>query len=105
MKTQRVKLKVLSVGGVLTSSTVKTTTKKVVLQVVEVPVDNPFGHNKEAATAFEVDVYNHNIEHFQITQALVGEIADCELVINFYKGNSSVQAGPKFIVNDLALRL
>ena len=105
MKTQRVKLKVVAVGGVQTSLTATKTTKKVVMSVVEVPVDNPFGHNKEAATAFDVDVYNHNIENFQISDQLVGETVDCELVINIYKGNSSVPAGPKFIVNDLAVRL
>ena len=104
MKTQRVKLKILSVGGVLASYG-KTTTRKVVLNVAEIACDNPFGNSKEPGNPFEVDVYNHNIENFQISEQLVGEVVDAELVINFYKGNSSVPAGPKFIVNDLAVRL
>lgn len=104
MKTQQCKLKILGVGPVQTSSTVKVTTRKVVLKVVDVPVDNAFGHNKENTNDFEVEVYNHNIENFNITTDLIGETAICELVINFYKGNDG-PAVPRFIVNDLSFRL
>lgn len=105
MKTQECKLKIISVGPVQTQLTEKKTVRKVIIQVVDVPVDNPFGHNKENQNQFEVEVYNHNIENFNIGNSLIGETANCELVINFYKGGNSSMATPRFIVNDLSFRI
>lgn len=103
MKAQS-KLKIVAVGPEQTSATVKQTTRKVVLTVADVSSDNPFGHSKDVANTFEVEVYNHNIENFGISPVLVDQVADCELVINFYKSNSAI-ASPRFIVNDLSFRL
>lgn len=105
METKRTKLKIITVGPVQTSTTVKTTTKKVVLTVVEIPTSNPFGHNKETAASFDVEVYNHNIETFNINSSMIGEVADCELVITHYKRDSNSPSVPKFIVNDLTFRI
>lgn len=105
MKTQTVKLKILAVGPEQKQLTTSKTTRKVVLTVGEISTDNPFGNSKEPGPSFDVEVYNHNIEDFNISNSLIGEIADCQLDIRHYKGNSSVPAGPKFIVNDLSFRL
>lgn len=104
MESKKCKLKIIAVGTLQTSSTVKGTTKKVVMKVAEIASNNPFGHQKENPNWFEVDVYNHNIETFNINSSLIGEIADCELVISFYKGDNG-PAVPKFIVNDLSFRI
>lgn len=106
MLTQIAKLKILSVGPIQTNSTVKTTTRKCVLSVAEIPKDNPFGNSKEPGVPFVVEVYNHNIENFNISTSLIGEVADVELDIRFYKRDAAVTPGmPRFIVNDMSFRL
>jgi cytochrome c556 len=104
MKTQTVKLKILAVGPIQSSATVKKTTRKVVLKVVEVPTDNAFGHNKDGDNPFDVEIYNHNIENFNISAQLIDEIAHCELIISHYNGNGGPSI-PKFLVNDMYFRL
>ncbi len=103
MKTHTTKIKIIAVGPIQISATTKATTRKVVLQVAEVP-ENPFGHTLEPSAPFDVDVYNHNIENFNINTSLIGEIADCELLIKFYKRDSN-PAQPRIIVNDLNFRI
>lgn len=103
MKATNVKLQILAVGPVLSSYTEKTTTRKCVLTVSELPADNAFGHNKTNAPAFEIEVYNHNIERFTISESIVGEVVQAEIIINFYKRDGP--ASPRFLVNDLIFRV
>lgn len=104
MKTLRTKLKIISIGQVQTSITPKTTTRKVIVSVVELP-DNPFGHSDKAGNQFDVEVYNHNIESWNIDLHQVNAIVDAELLINFYKRDNSSPAIPKFIVNQLSFSI
>lgn len=105
MKTHTTRLKILAVGPIQTSATVKQTTRKVVLGVAELAKENTFGHSLKESNRFDVEVYNHNIENFQIGTNLVGEIADCELDIRFYQRDSGLHPEPKFIVSDMIFRL
>ncbi len=98
------KLKILAVGNEQRNITTKQTTRKVVLTVADVSADNPFGHTKPTDNSFEVEVYNHNIETFGIKPVIIDQVADAELVINFYKASTG-PAQPKFIVNDLSFRI
>jgi hypothetical protein len=98
MKTT-IKAKIISVGGVLTSSSAAKTgvkqTQNITMSVVELP-DNPYGHTPKEDKPFNVEVWNHNIENFSISQALVGETGTMGLMI--------YPTGPtafRFVVNDL----
>lgn len=104
MKTQTARLKILAVGPEQRQLTEKKTTRKVVLTVAEIAADNPFGNTKEPGNPFEVEVYNHNIENFQLSPMLIDQVADCELEIKHYKSNSGPSVA-KFLVNDLIFRL
>jgi hypothetical protein len=77
MKTT-IKAKIIAVGNKTSSITVNRTTDKVVMQVVELP-DNPFGHTPKEVNPFDVEVYNHNIENFNVGPSIVGEIGLLEM--------------------------
>ncbi len=99
MKTT-IKAKIIKVSGETKSITPKTTTRKVVMQVVEKPADNIFGHNHDDKNPFDVEVYNHNIENFNISPQLIDEVGIMEI--------NMTPTGPntfRCIVNDLTFRL
>ena len=105
MKSQKTKLKILAVGPIQTSATVKRTDRKVVLTVAEIPADNPYGHTRESSAPFDVEVHNHNIEAFNINTSLVDEIASAELCITFYKRDANTPTTNRFLVNSLVFEI
>ena len=96
-----VKIKIIKVGDELTSYTTKGSTRKVIMNVVEIPADNPFGHTPKEVNPFDVEVYNHNIENFSIGPTLVGEIGIAEINLTASGPNNQFRC----IINDLAFRL
>lgn len=102
METKRTKIKIKSVSQLLTSSSVKATTQRIILTVIEIHKNNPYGKDYEInAIPFEIEVHNANINHFGITQKSVNEFAEVELIIGFFKKDEASPAQAKFLVNDL----
>ncbi len=99
METLKGQLKIHSIGPLNESRTEKTTNRWHVLLVSDVP-KNPYGHTLKEKPAFEVYVYNHNIDEFNINQSMINEVGDFELEIGF-KRNNVGPATPLFMVTAL----
>lgn len=99
MKTT-IKAKIIKVSGETKSYTEKSSTRRVVMSVCEKPADNIYGHTQQDKNPFDVEVYNHNIDTFNISPQLEGGIGILEL-------NMTPTSPTQFrcIVNDLTFRL
>lgn len=103
MNTYTTQLKIHSIGPLQKSLTAKTTNSWHVLTVSEVP-KNPYGHTLVEKPQFEVYVYNHNVETFNIQDGLINEIGCFDIDIQF-KRNAGGPATPMFVVTDLTFKI
>jgi hypothetical protein len=103
MNTTTAQLKINGIGPLQESRSTQSTNRWHILTVTEVP-KNPYGHTLKEKPPFEVLVYNHNIEKFNINQGLINEVGDFELEIAF-KRNAAGPATPIFMVTDLSFKI
>jgi len=103
METKTSQLKILAIGPLQQSHTAKTTNSWHILTVREQP-KNPFGNTLTEKPPFEVYVYNHNIENFNINSSMINEIGCFELDIQF-KRNNVGPSTPLFVVTDLTFKI
>jgi hypothetical protein len=103
MNTYTTQLKIHAIGPLQQSLTTKTTNRWHILTVSEQP-KNPFGHTLTEKPQFEVYVYNHNIDHFNISDTLINEVGYFDLDIQF-KRNAVGPATPLFVVTDLTFKI
>jgi hypothetical protein len=98
------RVKILNIVGEYVHNTEKQVIRRQVISVAELHKRNPYGHTQEIKTAFEIDVYNHNIELFGIKPTMVGEIADVQMDVRMVKKGSG-PAVAQFIVTDFTIRM
>lgn len=103
METKTTQLKIHAIGPLQQSLTAKTTNSWHILTVSEKP-KNAFGHTLAEKPQFEVYVYNHNIEDFNINSSMINEIGCFELDVQF-KRNNVGPSTPLFVVTDLTFRI
>jgi hypothetical protein len=104
MESRPFKIKIISVGPIQASHTAKGSTRKVTLTVEIQASNDPYGNKKPNAVHFDIDVYNANIEQFQISKNLEGETGTAEVMCTPFKREGS-PAFLKPILTDLKFDL
>ena len=99
------KVKIQAVSEVLVSASVKSTTHRQIVTVVEIPRLNPYGKDYSKQIPFDVEIHNKNIDEFAITKNHIGETAEIEIVFSLYKKDAAAATEFKLLVNQLNIIL
>lgn len=100
------KVKILVIGNVNTSASVKQTLNHVKITVIEIPEINPYGRDyAQDAKPFEIEIHNKNMEAFVPNVARIGELAQVDLIVVPHKKDAAGNTPVTFVVNNLIFDL